>query len=61
MDANNSFYVKFIAAYAPTILGYIISVLAMVNGLLKRCKQETLLPGSQQQWDMLIAVGVQQV
>ena len=31
MDANNSFYVKFIATYAPTFFVYIISVLAMVN------------------------------
>ena len=31
MDADNSFYVKFIATYAPTFLGFIISVLAMVN------------------------------
>ena len=30
MDADNSFYVKFIANYAPTFFGYIISVLAMV-------------------------------
>ena len=30
MDANNSFYVKFIATYAPTYFGCIISVLAMV-------------------------------
>ena len=29
MDADNSFYVKFIATYAPTFFGYIISVLAM--------------------------------
>ena len=31
MDADNSFYVKFIATYAPTFFGYIISVLAMVD------------------------------
>ena len=31
MGANNSFYVKSIATYAPTFLGYIISVLAMVQ------------------------------
>ena len=31
MDADNSFYVKFIATYAPTFFGYIISVLAMVG------------------------------
>ena len=30
MGANNSFYVKSIATYAPTFLGYIISVLAIV-------------------------------
>ena len=30
MDADNSFYVKFIATEAPTFLEYIISVLAMV-------------------------------
>ena len=30
MGANNSFYVKSIATYAPTFFGYIISVLAMV-------------------------------
>ena len=32
MDANNSFYVESIATYAPTFLGYIISVLAIVLG-----------------------------
>ena len=31
MEANKSFYVKFIATYAPPFLGYIISVLAMVT------------------------------
>jgi hypothetical protein len=31
MDADNSFYVKFIATYAPTFFVYIISVLAMVG------------------------------
>jgi hypothetical protein len=31
MDADNSFYVKFIATYAPTFFGYIISVLAIQN------------------------------
>ena len=31
MDADNSFYVKFIATEAPTFFGYIISVLAMVT------------------------------
>ena len=30
MDADDSFYVKFIAAYAPTFFGYIISFLAIV-------------------------------
>ena len=30
MDADNSFYVKFIATEAPTFFGYIISALAMV-------------------------------
>ena len=30
MDADNSFYVKFIATEVPTFFGYIISVLAMV-------------------------------
>jgi hypothetical protein len=30
MDADNSFYVKFIATEALTFFGYIISVLAMV-------------------------------
>jgi hypothetical protein len=30
MDADSSFYVKFIATYAPTFLGFVISVLAMV-------------------------------
>ena len=30
MDANNSFFMKFIATGVPTIFGYIISVLAMV-------------------------------
>ena len=33
MDADNSSYVKFIATYAPTYFGYIISVLAMVPKL----------------------------
>ena len=32
MDADNSFYVKFIATEAPTFFGYIISVLASVCG-----------------------------
>ena len=32
MDAKNSFFIKFIATYAPTFFGYIISVLAMVTG-----------------------------
>jgi hypothetical protein len=32
MDADNSFYVKFIATYAPTFFGYIISVLAILVG-----------------------------
>ena len=31
MDADNSFYLKFIATYAPTFFRYIISVLAMVR------------------------------
>ena len=31
MDADNSFYVKFIATYAHTIFGFIISVVAMVS------------------------------
>ena len=31
MDAENSFYVKFMATEAPTFSGYIISVLAMVQ------------------------------
>ena len=30
MGADNSFYVKSIATYAPTFFGYIISILAMV-------------------------------
>ena len=30
MDADNSFYVKFIATFAPTFFGYIILVLDMV-------------------------------
>jgi hypothetical protein len=29
MGADNSFYVKFIATYAPTFFGYIISVLVL--------------------------------
>ena len=33
MDANNSFYVKFIATYATIFLGVIILVLAMVVAL----------------------------
>ena len=33
MDANNSFYVKFVATYAATLFGYIFSVLAMVQAL----------------------------
>jgi hypothetical protein len=31
MGADNSFYVKSIATYAPTLFGYIISVLAIVR------------------------------
>ena len=31
MGADSSFYVKFIATYAPKFLGYIISALAMVK------------------------------
>ena len=31
MGADNSFYVKSIATYAPTFFGYIISVLAIVK------------------------------
>ena len=31
MDADNSFYLKFIPTYAPTFFGYIISVLAIVH------------------------------
>ena len=31
MDADNSFYLKFIANEAPTFFGYIISVLAMMH------------------------------
>ena len=34
MDADYSFYVKFIATYAPIFFGHIISVLAMVNNSL---------------------------
>ena len=34
MDADNSFYVKFIATEAPTFFGYIISVLAIVHSIL---------------------------
>ena len=37
MDADNSFYVKFIATEAPTFLGYIISVLASVKEVLGFC------------------------
>ena len=33
MGANNSFYVKSIATYAPTFFGYIISFLAIVGWL----------------------------
>ena len=33
LGANNSFYVKSIATYAPTFFGYIISVLAIVAAL----------------------------
>ena len=33
MDADNSFYVKFIATEAPTFFGYIISVLVSVGGM----------------------------
>ena len=36
MDADNSFYVKSIATYAPTFFGYIISVLAIVLHFLER-------------------------
>ena len=31
MEAENSFYVKSIATYAPTFFGYIISVIAIVK------------------------------
>ena len=31
MDADNTFYVKFIATFAPTFFEYIISVLAIVK------------------------------
>ena len=33
MDADNSFYVKFIATEEPIFFGYSISVFAMVNGV----------------------------
>ena len=39
MDANNSFYVKFIATEAPAFFWYIISVLAMVL-----CEERDLPP-----------------
>ena len=35
MGADNSFYVKSIATYAPTFFGYIISVLAIVKYMYK--------------------------
>ena len=38
MDADYSSYLKFIATYAPTIFGYIITVLAMVLYLNKMLK-----------------------
>ena len=35
MDADNSYYAKFIATYASTFLGYIVLVLAMVQPLVQ--------------------------
>ena len=35
MDANNSFYVKFISTDVPTFFGYIFSVLGGKNGYLE--------------------------
>ena len=40
MDADYSFYVKFIATYVPTLFGFIISVLAMVPSLYKKVKSK---------------------
>jgi hypothetical protein len=37
MGADNSFYVKSIATYAPTFFGYIISVLAIVATAIAQC------------------------
>ena len=39
MDADNSFYVKFIATEAPTFFWYIISVLAMVSKAFQQRKE----------------------
>jgi hypothetical protein len=46
MDADNSFYVKFIATYAPTFFGYVISVLAMVEALEDRVVTFNQIKGS---------------
>ena len=40
MDADNQFYVKFIANYAPILFWFIISVLAMVPSLYKKVKSK---------------------
>ena len=45
MGADNLFYVKSIATYAPTIFGYIISVLAIVGILLGAIHTRRLLRG----------------
>ena len=46
MGADNSFYVKSIATYAPTFFGYIILVLASVARLVKchciKCKLHSI-------------------
>ena len=50
MDANFSFYVKFIANYALTFFGYIVSVLAMVLCFV-------LSIGSKRFWTVQIVLG----
>ena len=54
MGADNSFYVKFIATYAPTFFGYIISVLAIVRLFLmlhlKRYTTSPVFEMYQQSW-----------
>ena len=51
MDANNLFYVKFIATFAPTFFGYIISILAIVRGFTELCPDSQI--GGASSWEMV--------